>query len=267
MEFEFDLDNPRENLEGVPEAYQSWYEQGDDGYVVAEQFKPAATNVNGLTRNLKETMSKRTAAGKEAGAAREANKQFVSLLEELELEDKSAAGLKKHVQALATRAAAGGKKGEEAQAQIEAIKEEMSRTHATEIGEKDQAIAERDKTIEGLVSGREISEAMRLHGAKGKFLNAYIEQRVRTVRQDDGTYRAVVYKEDGSTPEFNGAGDPLSVNEFVARLKADPDFAPAFSAEGKKGTGTPPGVKSGGRGTTDDFRSPLDKIRAGLSSK
>lgn len=267
-EFEFDLENPRENLDGVPDDLQKFYVQGDNGYTVGDDYIPTAKRINGLTKNFKAEKSKRTQAGRDAGAAREAKKQFDTLVEGIDdLEDKTPAGLSKYLDDLKVKAAAGGKKGEEAQKAIDAIKSEMSKTHATALAEKDEAITKLGGKIESLVAGREITEALAENKAKGKFLQAFVKQHVKTIVNDDGEYQAVVLDEKGET-RYNGAGDPMSVREFVVSLKADPDFAAAFEGETKGGAGVTPGsTAAGARPKPGTNLTATDRIAAGLRKR
>jgi hypothetical protein len=63
----------------------------------------------------------------------------------------------------------------------------------------------------------------------------------------------------------NGKGDPMSIREFVAEMKASDTFGRAFEASGASGSGmTPGGGDGGGRNTKKgDFGgSKKDRVEA-----
>lgn len=265
--YTFDLDNPIESLDGVPADLRGMFQEVEGGYAVAEASKPLATRLNGLAKNLTETRTARTQAGKDAGAARELANAFKSVFTGVEgIEEVTPENAKSFLADLQAQAKKGGKAGEDAAAQIAAIKEQMSASHATELGSLQDKLANKDKQIEGLVKGAQITSALAKHEVVGgDVFRSFLDTRIKIVTGDDGVPKAVVVGDDGTTPVYNGAGDPMGVDEYVASLKTKDEFAPFFKSARKPGEGTRP---TPGQRTPQDNNAeltPAQKISRGLT--
>jgi hypothetical protein len=269
--YTFNLTAAIENLSNVPSDLHHFFAKTDDGYRVAENFTGAAKRMNGLSSNLEETRAARTTAGQDAGKAREKYKSLASLFSGVEGidGDDPVTAVKTHLETLAASAKGGGKKAEEARAEIEQIKSEMAKSHAAALEGKDQVIAGKDGQITKLVKTAGIASALSDHTlvGSGELLRTYLDSRIVVKESDDGTPYAAVLDNDGKSVRFNGEGNPMSISQFVTGLKEQDDFKPFFGAEKKQGSGTPPGTKqSASQQSADKDATPLNKISAGLAA-
>lgn len=263
----FNLDAPIESLSDVPSDLQGMFEQTENGYVVAEASKPIATRLNGLAQNLTETRNARTQAGRDAGAAREMANAFKAIFDGVDgVEEVTPENVQAYMKDLQAKAAKGGKAGDDAAAQIQAIKDQMAKSHATEIASVQEQLAAKDATIEKLVVGSQVSDAVAKHEVVGgEVFKAFLMNRVQVQDGEDGIPVAIVMAEDGKTPVYNGTGSPMSVDEYVGSLRTKDDFAAFFKSPKKSGDGTNPRQSSGpGRRASQGERSPAEKISAGL---
>lgn len=265
----FDLDTPIETLDGVPKDLQQFFTKTGEGYSVAEALKPVATRMNGLSANLNETRKARTTAGQDAGKAREAARALAAIFEGVEgIEEPTPENIQAYVEGLRTKAAAGGKGAKDATAEIERVRSEMAKAHAAEIEGLKSANEGLNGQITSLVKGAQISDALATHKivGSGEVLKSYLDTRVKVQVGEDGKPYAAVVDKDGQI-KYNGAGNPMAVNEYVASLKESDDFRPFFAAEKKPGTGTPPGTQQHQRIQTNDKDAnptPLSRISKGL---
>lgn len=263
----FDLEAPVSSLETVPADLHSFFEKRDDGFVVADTFKPTARRMNGLAENLTAERSKRTVAGQDAGKAREMVKAFQSVFEGVEgIEEVNPENVKKYFDDLRTRAAKGGKAGEEAQQQLDAVKQQMASAHARELETVRGTIAQKDAQIEGLVVGSQITDAIAKHEiVGGEVFRSFLQNRIKVQTGEDGIPRAIVVGEDGKTPVYSGTGDPMTVDEYVSSLRSKEEYAPFFKSKKVPGEGTAPHGQRHQQGPQGEERTAAQKISAGLS--
>jgi hypothetical protein len=241
MEFEFPADGATiESLTAVPTHFQPWFEKSGEGYALKADYRPHGDQFNGLTRNLKTTRTSLTKVNKESADRRGALSAFEGIIAALPEDKRTADGLAAHLQDLETRAAAGGKKGEEAARQIENIKTEMAKSHAVEVGKwKSQTESLETEINSYLVDNVAMAEIMALKGVP-QLLMPVIKGRVKVQKGDDGKRQVVVLNDKGEA-RFNGSGDPLSIADYVKELQADATYGRAFEKSVKDGGGTQPG--------------------------
>lgn len=248
MEYEFDTENAIASLDNVPDDLKHFYSQGEGGYRVSANMVGAAKRINGLTTNLKTSRSKITTANGEAASSRLSAKGFTELVAALELpEDKrNPEGLKAHIDELTTKAAAGGRKGEEAARQLEAVKAEMTKSHNTAI----EAVRGELKGMEGslfkYMVGDVANTALAEHKGNPLFLRPHIDRLTKVVKDDKGDYSVRVLDDKGEI-RYNGEGNPMTVPELVATLKKDDRFAAAFEGRVASGGGNTAGKKDLGK--------------------
>lgn len=266
----FDLDNPIETLDKVPQDLQSFFTQTEDGsgYVVADSYKPVAQRLNGLSSNLEETRKARTQAGQDAGKARQRAKALEEIFQnDLGLEEVTPDAVKEKLVELQEKASKGGKGSTEAAQEIERIKSQMAKDNAQKLQERDEVISKKDKVIEKLVKRNQISDALSASEAVGAIdvLRSYIESRVQVQYDDEGMPSAVVTNENGETM-YNGQGNPMSVAEYVSSLKEKEEYAPFFKSQKTGGFGTQNQGNGRRQTQTGQPKSSIDKIGSGLKS-
>jgi len=270
-EFDFEKNQTVENLDGVPEKYRPLYvevTEGDDAgkFQIGEQFQGIVGDYSGTAKALNQTRADKKKASDESAQRRQALKAFESIMEELGIEEDSrtADGLKAKIDELVESA----KSGKELKVSLDNVKKEMTKKHEQELAAKDEEISKRDKALtKHLVNDVAVRA---LTNAKGsvELLLPHVQAHTKVMRNEDGEYVVRVTDEQGEV-RFNGAGNPMSVEDFVADMKTKDTFARAFESEEKGGTGTTPGStsrpNSQQRGGED--KSSIDKISSGLEKR
>lgn len=240
MEYEFDLDNAIDNLDSVPEDLKHFYAKDGAGYKVAPAMVGAAKRINGLTGNLKTERSKKTEANNEAAGERKFSKGFKELLgsiTDLPEDKRNPEGLKAYLDTLAAAATAGGKKGQEAAQQLEAVKTEMAKAHAIALEGKNKELAEMQGSLNRYMIGEHANAALAELKGNPLFLRPLIDKATRVKREDDGSYIVEVINDKGE-PRFNGEGNRMTVQQLVTEMSKDAKFAGAFEGRVQGGGGT-----------------------------
>lgn len=246
MEYEFDLDNAIDNLDSVPDDLKHFYAKDGSGYKVAPTMVGAAKRINGLTTNLKTERTTRSTVNQDAAKHRLSAKGFVELVSsipDLPEDQRNPEGLKAYMDKLAAAATAGGKKGQEAAQQLEAVKTEMAKAHAMQLGEKDKAIDEMRGSLNRYMIGEHANAALAEHKGNPLFLRPLIDKATRVKREDDGSYVVEVINDKGE-PRFNGEGNRMTVQQLVTEMSKDAKFAGAFEGRVQGGGGTTPSKKT-----------------------
>lgn len=97
-------------------------------------------------------------------------------------------------------------------------------------------ISELQGSLEKAVIDTQLTSAMNELGAKAKFLNPLIRDKVKLEKNDAGDYVARVLDDDG-TYRLNNAGDYMTPKEYVAQLREEEEYGIFFSARGQSGSG------------------------------
>jgi hypothetical protein len=239
MEYEFDFDNAIENLDSVPDDLKHFYAKEASGYKVSPTMVGAAKRINGLSTNLKTERTKVTNKNKEAQDFRQSASGFKSIVEsltDLPEDQRTPEGLKSYLDSLAVKATAGGKKGEDAIRQIEAVKAEMARDKAEALKAKENELSQMQGSLFNYMVGDVANSALSEHKGNSLFLRPHIDRQTKVVKQDDGSYAVRVLDERGEI-RYNGQGDPMTVPQLVEVMKRDDKFAPAFEGRVASGAG------------------------------
>lgn len=249
MEYEFDLDTAIESLDSVPEDLKHFYAKEGSGYKVAPAMVGAARRINGLTTNLKTERKTRGDVNSDAAKHRLAAKGFTELvgsLSELPEDQRNPDGLKALIERLSAAATAGGKKGQEAAQQLEAVKSEMAKAHAIALGAKDKDITEMQGALNRYMIGEHANAALAELKGNPLFLRPLIDKATRVKREDDGSYVVEVINDKGE-PRFNGEGNRMTVQQLVTEMSKDGRFAGAFEGRVQGGGGTTPPKQTNGK--------------------
>lgn len=271
MEYEFDLDNAIASLDAVPDDLKHFYASGDGGYRVTANMAGAAKRINGLTGNLKTERTSKTNANREAGASRLTSKGFTDLvagISDLPEDKRNPEGLKAYLDDLATKATAGGRKGEEAARALEAVKQEMNRSHTTALAAKDGELQGMQGSLFKYMVGDVANTALAEHKGNPLFLRPHIDKNTKVVKNDKGDYDVRVLDDKGEI-RYNGEGNPMTVPEYVAVLKKDDRFAAAFEGRVASGGGNQSSKKTNEKqgNAAGGEKSANDKIRDGLKAR
>jgi hypothetical protein len=112
------------------------------------------------------------------------------------------------------------------------------------IGEKDQYNQFLMKEVERVLVDSEVARATERRAdnpTAGSFalLIDKVRRHTRVDKGPDGKFRTTVLDEDGKTPRITtrqGSTDQMTIQEFLATLKGDPEYSRAF--DGPKSTGS-----------------------------
>lgn len=253
MDFDF---GPVESLEKVPQQFRPLYgsEAGADGkFAVTEGFRGTADAFVGLGRALK---AERTAAKNRV------NVDLSPLAEYGDSVDKIVEGVGTKIRGLQDELAKGGK------INLDKVKQEFAQAHQGELTKATtRATALQNQLYELLVDNAAQSALAKEKGS-AELLLPIVRQSVKVAEQD-GKFSVFVVDQGGDRRYSGVTGEPMSIVELIAEMKADKRYARAFDSDAPAGGGTPPGS---GRGAAPRIpagggdKSPIDKIRAGLKS-
>jgi len=153
-----------------------------------------------------------------------------------------------------------------ANTKFEAAKSQLVKKHGDELGERDRRIGSLESLVDKLARKQEAIAAIAEHKGSVDLLLPHVMNSTKT-EVGDGDVKVRVLQEDGSD-RVNGKGDPMSIREFVAEMKASDTFGRAFEASGASGSGmTSGGGDGGGRNTKKgdmggDKKSRVEAINA-----
>lgn len=269
MEFEFDLNKPIEALTNVPAEYQGLYTQTDAGYVVADQYKPIAKNINGLSSNLKDARGSLKTANGEAAERRVALAGFNALFDGIEgVEDKTPEALRSHLEDLAKKAVKGGKAGEAAAAELEAAKQAITSSFQSKLDEANKVNEGLTGEIRSLLIDNRTTSAIAAAEGNPALLSPMIKGECEMRVADTGE-RVVVILDDKGEPRYNGEGSLLTIEQRVSELKEDPAFQGAFSGQVRGGSETKKSSSfvSTNAGGDPSKKTASQKISSGLAAR
>jgi len=249
MEFEF---GPVEDLSVVPEAFRPLYapEKATDGkHPVAAPFQGLASAVLGLNKSLK--------------AAREDAKKrptldLAPLAEFGDSPEKIAEGIKAKMKDLEIKLTEGGK------VNIDKIRSEFAQAHQGEITKH----MNRSTALQSQLYAVLVDQAATLAVADAKGAPELVLPFIRTqvkVQEEDGKFNVYVVDGSGDRRYSATTGQPLSIKELVAEMRADKRYGRLFDADAPAGGGFTPGGGKKPLAAPGAVKSSVDKIAAGLS--
>jgi hypothetical protein len=108
-----------------------------------------------------------------------------------------------------------------------------------------EELKKKDALIFDLTARTAVDNAINLAGGKVKKLRDVVIRHVKVVDQN-GTPTAVVVDAAGKPRIKDGQGTAFSLDDLLAEIKADDDYAPDFAASGASGSGARNGGGGGG---------------------
>ena len=210
-----------DSLDGLPEAIAAHYTKTQDGKFVLgveESAGYALENVAGLKKALIDE--------------REAHKQAAKALKAFEgIEDAAAA------RDALEKLKAGSLKGS---AELDEYRKQLEAKVAKDLAAATGKVTAYEKQLQELRFGTEARDAISKAKGKANLLLPIIERRVRWDAGTDGKLTMLLVGDDGKpmiSPKA-GSSDPMTIADFVATLKTQPDYAPAFEATAPAGSGS-----------------------------
>ena len=248
MDFEF---QEVESLDVVPDQFKGLYAEADGKFRLNENYKGVAEAVTGLNRSLK-------AARAEAKAMK--GKGDLSALAEFGEDPASIAEtIKTRISELEGQLA----NGDKAKVNVDKIKEDLAKAHSKDL----EKVTKRSEALQTQLYGLLVENAATTAIAELKGVPELLMPFVKTqvnVLEEDGEYRVFVVDGQGDRRYSGITGQPMSIKELVAEMKANEKFGRLFESEAPQGGGTPP---AGGKRPAQQPRAQMsanDKIKAGL---
>lgn len=227
-------------LEDADEAVRGLYKQDGNEFVLQVEGLPAGDDGKELRSALE--------------AEREENRTLKADLRKYGMKPDEVSKLKKDYADLQKSVKDGDNKG----AQWESEKQELITSHTAAIAEKDKAIARYKDSAYRFAIDNVIDAAIVNEKGNPELLRHVVKQFVQPFEDDQtGNIFPRVLNEKGQPATFGTKGEPKTVEQLVAELKANAKYQQAFGASGSSGGGTPAG--GGGGGGDGGGKYPLDK--------
>lgn len=219
--------------EEVPEGLEGFYTQREDG-----KYQLQVEPVDGYS--LEDVGGLKSALGKE----REARSKFEKIAESLgDLTPEQARDAIAELERL--REIDPSKEADRlAQEKVEHLRKSLQTQFTSELSERDKRIASLTQTVDERVRKQEALSTLSELGGNHDLLMPHILGATRTVEKD-GKYLVEVVDADGN-PRIGNDGNNLTLKAFVAEMRNNESFAPAFKGSGNSGSGKFP---SGGNTT------------------
>lgn len=252
MDFEF---SEVDDINKVPEQFRPLYTESDGKYLPNEQYKGVTEAITGLNRSLKAARAE--AKDKAKGQVDLSPlKDFGETPEDIRqtFDNK----LKEAQDELA--------KGDKAKLNLDKVRQELAEAHANDLKKREareEALTSQLYTL--LVENKATAAIAELKGVPDLLL-PFVKNQVKIV-EEDGQFKEYVVDEQGDRRYSGITGQPMTIKELVAEMKANEKFGRLFESDSPSGGGTPPG--SGGtppRGQQKEM-SAADKIAAGLAKR
>ena len=248
MDFLFETNPTVDSIDKVPQDFRAFYAEADGKFVLDERFKATAKAYDGLNKTNR-TLRDNEKASKTSLSA------WAALGESPEAVAQSIADLNEQVK-------------EKSKVDPEKIKQSVAAGYEAKLKDKDAEVAGLTTTLRTHLIGNAGTQA--LAEAKGSvdLLLPHIERQTQMVKNQDGTFSAVVVDAQGSI-RYGVGGQPMTIAELVASMKGDKVFARAFESENAGGGGAAPGGagQPQRRPSSQAPVSAIDKIKAGLEQR
>ena len=115
------------------------------------------------------------------------------------------------------------------------LRVQMNEKHQNELKAKDETVMQMRRKLESeLVDSRAIAAIASADG-NSKILLPHVQRQLKV----DENYNVLVVDDKGD-PRVNGKGEPMTISDLVAEMKASDDYGVAFKGSGQSGSGMPP---------------------------
>lgn len=253
---DFDFEVPVTDLNKVPEQFRPLYVTAQDGKIMLDvadgKVKGAVEAISGFNKALK-------AARAEAKANKAAKVDLTPLAEYGDSPEAIATKFQEMVTDLQTQLTTAGK------VNVDKIKGDLAKQFTGQIeNEKKRSTALQGQLYEMLVNNAAMSAVVDLKGTP-ELLMPLISKSVK-VAEVDGKFVVQVVDAAGDVRYSGTTGQPMTIKELVASMKADDKYSRAFDSEHQSGGG---GAGGGARREVKtelrtDQKSSAQKIADGL---
>jgi len=251
MDFEF---APVDTIDKVPEQFRGIYaEAGDGKFAVNETFKGVAEAVTGLNRSLR-------AARAEAKARTPVDLSPLADFGTTPEEIKN--GIDTKLTELQNELAKGGA----AKLNLDKVRSEMADAHSKDLAKRDA----REQALQNQLYGLLVENAATTAVAEAKgvpdLLLPFIKNQVKVI-EEDGKFNVYVIDPAGDRRYSGITGQPMSIKELVAEMKANEKFGRLFESEAPPGGGMRPGGGGTPPRSSGAEMTSQEKIQAGLRKR
>lgn len=229
---EFDFPTEVESVDTVPEPYRGLYTQGESGFTLdsalGKRFSDAQGAITALSKERRTLGSVKSELGK-----------FQALglsIEEIQ-----------ELAKLRGEKAQGDGKDEKGEAEWKRMREQLLTTHQRDIAERDKRYEDLQGKYRSRIAMTEAQAALSELKGSARLLMPQVRDALKVVEGEGGELEVRVLDKHGNE-RIGNSGAYLTVKEYVAELKADPEFAIAFEGSGARGAGTQQAGQSGASG-------------------
>lgn len=124
------------------------------------------------------------------------------------------------------------------------LRAQMNDKHAAELQAERDRNAAKDKALARFMIDGEAAKAIAAAKGVPELLLPHVQRFARMV-ESDGDYSVQIVDAKGD-PRVNAKGEPLTISDLIAEMRASDVFGRAFDGTDKSGSGKPPGVHGGG---------------------
>lgn len=259
MDFDFGQNAEVTDISTVPEQFRPLYtEKEGGGHKLSDDAstKGAVEAILGLNRALK-------ASRAEAKDAKGRNVDLSGLSDYGTTVDEITSGIATKIEELKGQVKSDGK----AKINIEKIKEDLAKQHATDLTGKETRIEALTTQLYEMLVQSEAKSAISSEKGDADLLMPFVGKHVQ-VLEEDGKYQVFVVDSAGDRRYSGVTGQPMTINELVKEMKDNKKYGKLFESVAPKGTGAVPGSTGTHQITvkTEDL-SPTQKIARGLANK
>lgn len=234
MEFNFADHTSVEDINKVPQDFRGLYSKGDDGkYALASDHEGVKSAVSAITK-----LSGALAAERKN---RPAKVDLTPLAAYGDSPDTIATTIAEKMAELET-AAAGSK---DAKLNIDKVRQELAAGHAKET----EKYVKREEALKNQLYGMMVETAATTAIAELKgvpeLLLPFIKNQVKVV-EEEGEFKVFVVDGGGDRRYSGATGQPMSIKELVAEMKATEKYGRLFESDAREGGGTKPGAANPG---------------------
>jgi hypothetical protein len=218
-----------ESLDGLPEAVAAEYTKREDGKFVLNVEKVADGDNGEL--ELAPVSKLKSALEAERTNVRNANAKLAAFKDLDPVKAKEALGKVAEMQTW--------KPETEVENRIKLLKEELATANKTEKEALQKRISRAEAQLKKtLVTNVAVAAIQKAKGSVTLLL-PHVERSIRMREQDseDQPYLVEVVNEKGDVAVGDGAGNPMTIDQLVAKFQASDEFAPAFAPSGASGSG------------------------------
>lgn len=219
---EFDFSKPVPKLDDVPEQFRSLYVEKDGQHVVNDSFSGVTGAIVGLNKSLK-------AARGEAETYKKGQVDLTPLSEFGADPAAIRAAFDARVSELTS-------KGGDAAKAVERVRAEMTTANKTAM----DAMTAKNTALQGQLYHHLVSSAATAAIAEAKgvpeLLMPFVEKLVK-VADNDGQFTVQVLDDKGEIRYSGVTGQPMTIKELVAEMKANSRYGRLFESEQQNGGG------------------------------